>query len=311
MQLRNTEIFCDVVTHRSFSRAAEARSISQPAASQAIQQLEDVLGTTLIDRSKRPFELTPAGELYFEESRKLLEAFRRIEDKVQRFGDRVSGRVRVASIYSVGLLQMTEYVQRFATTYPDVQVHLDYLHPDKVYERVRHEECELGIVSFPRDGGDVSSIRWQMQPMGVVVPLGHRLSEHEAVSLEDLAGEAFVAFSDDLRIRRQIDRCLKRAGVSVTVIHQFDNVENIKRAVEIGAGISILPLPTVRREVAHQFLAAIPFRDRDLVRPLGIIHRRHKYLSTAAEKFVELLQEQPAVDDSDTSLVPLGSNGKP
>ena len=111
MHLRNVEIFCDTVVHRSFSKAAEARGISQPAVSQAIQQLEDRLGLTLIDRSKRPLELTSAGRVYYDGCRKLLDDFRDVERaRVQQLNGRIIGRVRIAAIYSIGLLQMAEYV---------------------------------------------------------------------------------------------------------------------------------------------------------------------------------------------------------
>jgi DNA-binding transcriptional LysR family regulator len=304
MLLRNAEIFCDIVACRSFSKAAEVRNISQPAVSQALHQLEEYLGATLIDRSKRPFDLTSAGEIYYHGCRELFEGFRRVEDRVQQFGHRVTGRLRVASIYSVGLLQMAGSVRRFRCEYPDVALSLEYLHPDEVYGRLRREEADLGVVSFPRDGGDISSIPWQEQEMGLVVAPGHRLSARSAVSWQSLQGEPFVGFTSELRICREIERRLKREKVSVKVVHTFDNIENIKRAVEIGAGLSILPLPTVQREVEHGVLTAVPFEERKLFRPLGIIHKRHKYLSNAAEKFVELLHDEHAADGLDLSLIP-------
>jgi DNA-binding transcriptional LysR family regulator len=300
MHLRYVEIFCDTVAFRSFSKAAEARGMSQPAVSQAIQQIEESLGVTLIDRSQRPLELTPAGRIYHDGCRRLLDEYREIEDRVRQFNGRVAGRVRVASIYSVGLLQMSAYVREFERRFPDVELRLDYVHPDEVYSRVRRDEADVGLVSFPRDGGDVSAIPWQEQEMGLVVPPRHRLADLPAVKLAELDGEDFVGFTDDLTIRRETDRLLKKHRVAVTVIHEFDNVENLKRAVEIGAGVSILPLATVRRETESGLLRAIPFLDAHFVRPLGIIHKRHKHLSTAAECFVDLLHEDLGVDSPHT-----------
>ncbi len=303
MLLRNAEIFCDIVACRSFSKAADARSISQPAISHAMQQLEEYLGTTLIDRSKRPFHLTSAGETYYDGCRKLFDGFLRVEDNVQRIGDRVTGRLRIASIYSVGLLQMAAFVSRFRTEFADVEISIEYLHPDEVYDRLLRDEADLGLVSFPRDRGEFGCIPWQEQEMGVVVAPDHPLGGRTTVSWDDLDGEPFVGFTTDLRIRRQIDRRLKQEKVSVTVVHSFDNVETIKRAVEIEAGISLLPFPTVRREVDHGFLKALPLADRTFFRPLGIIHKRHKHLSNAAEKFVELLHDEPTADEPFSATV--------
>jgi len=305
MHLRNVEVFCDIVACRSFSKAAELRGISQPAASHSVQQLEERVGTTLIDRSQRPLRLTSAGEAYYDGCRKLLDDFRLVEDRVRSLGGTISGRVRMAAIYSVGLLQMSEYTQRMQAVNSAVEVQLDYVHPDEVYARVRGDEADLGIVSFPRDGGDVTCIPWLEQEMGLVVSPGDALAGRESVELQAIAGKPFVGFTSDLTIRRETDRLLKRHRVSVRVVHEFDNIENIKRAVEIGAGAALLPLASVRREREFGSLKAIPLADVEFTRPLGIIHKRHKHLSAAAEQFVEVLHEDLGLDSSDTTLAPL------
>ena len=263
--------------------------------SQIVHTLEEHLGTLLIDRSKRPLELTAAGELYYDGCRKLLDTYRRLEDRVRQVeNNKVAGRVRVAAIYSVGLLKMDAYVRRAEELYPEVDLRVEYVHPDEVYERVLSDEATLGLVSFPRDGGEFSSISWQEQKMVLVVPAGHRLAGRKSVSSADIAGEDFVAFTSELTVRKQIDRWLKQAHAPVNVVHEFDNIENIKRAVEVGSAVAILPEPAVKREVALGLLDSVRVKDVDWRRPLGIIHRRHKTLSTAANKFVELLHEDPA-----------------
>ena len=295
MQLRNVEIFCDVASRRSFSKAAKAHNVSQSMTSQIVHTLEEHLGTLLIDRSKRPLELTAAGELYYDGCRKLLDTYRRLEDRVRQVeNNKVAGRVRVAAIYSVGLLKMDAYVRRAEELYPEVDLRVEYLHPDEVYERVQSDEATLGLVSFPRDGGEFSSISWQDQKMVLVVPAGHRLAGRKSVSSADIAGEDFVAFTSELSVRKQIDRWLKQEHAPVNIVHEFDNIENIKRAVEVGSAVAILPEPAVKREVALGLLDSVRVKDVDWRRPLGIIHRRHKTLSTAANKFVELLHEDPA-----------------
>ena len=293
MHLRNVEIFCDVATRRSFSKAAEAHNVSQSSASQAVHLLEKQLETRLIDRSKRPLELTPAGRVYFEGCRELLEGFREIEDRLQGMRNKVAGRVRVAAIYSVGLLQMDAYTNLYAELFPDVELQLAYLHPDEVYSRILNDEADLGLVSFPREGGETNSIPWQEQEMVLVVPAGHRLAHRGSVAVSELNGENYVAFTSELTIRKQVDRWLRRAKVNVKIVHEFDNIENIKRAVEIGSGVAVLPIPTVRRETEFGSLVAVEFEDVTWYRPLGIVHKRNKTFSTAASKFVELLHEDP------------------
>jgi DNA-binding transcriptional LysR family regulator len=306
MHLRNVEIFCDVVSHGSFSRAAEAHEVSQSSASQAVNMLERRLGCQLIDRSKRPFELTPAGQIYYDGCRKILESFRHVEDRVQQMRNKVIGRVRMAAIYSVGLLQMDAYAKRYKALYPDVVLQLEYLHPDEVYSRVLNDEADLGIVSFPRVGGEIASIPWQNQEMVLVVPPGHRYAvvppEHRyaaephsaqrSIAVQALDGETFVGFTSELTIRKQIDRWFKQERITVDLVHVFDNVENIKRAVEIGSGVALLPAPTVRREVEAGLLHAVHLEGVAWQRPLGIVHRRNRTLTNPARKLVELLRDR-------------------
>src|SRR5579862_4674480 len=293
MHLRNVEIFCDVVAHRSFSKAAIENEVSQSAASQAVHMLEKRLGCRLIDRSKRPFQLTAAGQIYYDGCRKILESIRHVEDRVQQMRNKVIGRVRLAAIYSVGLLQMDTYAKRYKTLFPDVVLQLEYLHPDEVYSRVLNDESDLGIVSFPRVGGEIASIAWQNQEMVLVVPCGHRHAGQASVPYQELDGETFVGFTSELTIRKQIDRWFKQSGISVEIVHVFDNVENIKRAVEIGSGVALLPAPSVRREAETGSLSAVHIDGAPWHRPLGIIHRRNRTLTNPARKLVELLRESP------------------
>lgn len=293
MHLRFVEAFCDVVQQRSFSKAAAAHGVSQSAVSQAVHLLEKRLGTLLIDRSKRPFELTAAGQVYFDGCRELLDDYRAIEDRVLKLRDKVVGTLRVAAIYSVGLLQMDGYAKRFGEQFPDVRLRVEYLHPEKVYEQLAHDEAELGLVSFPRDRGEFTNVPWQSQPMVLVVPPNHRLAGRTCLEVRDIDGEDFIGFTEELSIRKEVDRWLKRSKVNVNIVHEFDNIENIKRAIEVGAAVAILPLPTVRREADTGSLAVIPFSDVTWMRPLGIVHKRHKILSNAAHKFIEMLRQDP------------------
>ena len=150
MQLKSLKVFCDVVGWRSFSRAADENGISQSGASQVVNQLERRLGVKLIDRSKRPFVLTPEGETYYEGCRKLVQRYDALEDQVRTLHEEVSGRVRVVSIYSVGLHHMSRYLQEFLSQYPKANVRLEYQHPHRVYEAVEKDHADLGLVSYPR-----------------------------------------------------------------------------------------------------------------------------------------------------------------
>ena len=314
MHLKDVELFCEVADRRSFSRAAEAHSLSQSSASHAVSTLERRLGTQLIDRSKRPLDLTPAGEIYYQGCRDILRSFAAMEQRVRGLEPTISGHLRVAAIHSVGLLEMDTLTRTFHEQCPEVEVHVSYRHPKEVYDALRDGEVELGLVSFPREGGEFGCIRWQEQEMVVATPPGHRLACAQSLPAADLDGTDFVTFDSGLPVRRHIDRWLRSVGAAVNVIHEFDNLENVKRAIEIGAGIGLLPRPTIAREVELGSLAAVPLADAQWTRPLGVVHRRNKTLSAAAERFVALLKStaaEPLKSAADEPAAVLVASGNP
>ena len=304
VNLKSLNIFCDIVSRRSFSRAAEDNGISQSGASQVVSQLESRLGVQLIERSKRPLVPTREGKAFFDGCRKILAAYDALEDEVRTLHDEVAGRVRVAAIYSVGLHHMSSYLQEFWAQHPKANVRLEYLHPERVLESVENGEADLGIVSYPRSTRLLEAEPWRDEPMVVVCEPSHSLAGADEAPLEALAGLPLVGFDTDLVIRHEIDRVLDSQGVEVDVVIEFDNIETIKRAIEIDAGIAILPEPTVLREVAAGSLARVKIADSEaarlLVRPLGIIRGRNRPLAPTVQRFLDLLRGHAA----DLDVVP-------
>jgi DNA-binding transcriptional LysR family regulator len=290
MHLKSLKIFCDVVYRRSFSRAAEDNGISQSGVSQVITQLEHRLGVKLIDRSKRPFALTSEGEMYYEGCRKIVDRYFALEEEVRSLHGEVAGRVRVAAIYSVGLHHMSRYVQEYMAQYPKANVRLEYLHPHRVYEAVENDQADIGLVSYPKSSRTIKAILWREEPMLLVCAPSHRFAGREHVSFQELSDEPLVSFDAELTIRREIDRTLAAHNTEARVTMEFDNIETIKRAVEIGAGIAFLPAPTIVREVETGTLVGVPLKTQELVRPLGILHRRGKELGVTVRRFVDLLR---------------------
>jgi DNA-binding transcriptional LysR family regulator len=292
MHIRFLKIFCDIVDLASFSRAAEANGVSQSNASQVVHQLEQRLGVRLIDRSRRPFLLTPEGQRFHEGSRVIVQRYDDLEREVRSLHAAVAARLTVASIYSVGLAHMSRFLHDFLAANPGADVRLEYLHPDRVYEAVDHGQADLGLVSYPESSRTLSAIAWRSEPMVLVCHPQHVLANRASVPLEKLQSEPLVAFQQGLKIREAIDRVLAERGVSVKIELEFDNIETIKQAIEVGAGISLLPRPTIGRELTMGTLAIVPLEGQPLSRPLGIIHRRDRKLSETAERFVALLKSQ-------------------
>jgi len=295
MHIKSLKVFCDVVGRRSFSRAATDNGISQSGASQIVHHLEDSLGVKLIDRSKRPFVLTTEGEVYYEGCRKLVQRYYALQEEVRSLHQEVEGRVNVASIYSVGLSYGRQLVDEFTRRHPKAAIHIEYHHPHRVYELVAEDQVDVGLISYAQATRTVKAVHWCEEPMMLVCSPSHPLAQSESINLADLNGLEIIGFDRDLKIRRRIDRHLAERGVEVCVRMAFDNIDTIKRAIEVNSGASLLPEPTVLRELHTAAFIAVPVRGLDLARPLGIIHRRGVELGKTARRFVQLLQELPSL----------------
>ena len=290
MRLEAIKVFCDLISSGSFSKAAEVNELSQPTVSRFVHQLEERLGGPLVDRSTRPPQPTTLGRAYYDGCKRLLERYAELEASLRRSETERTLTVRVAAIYSVGLGDMGQYVERFRAEHPTAKVHVEYLHPDQVYLRVRGRLADFGLVSFPARSRDLTVLDWREEEMVVVCPRGHRLARYKRVNPARLSGEKFVAFDRKLVIRREVDRFLRDHGVRTEAVFEFDSIENIKKAVEVGTGVALLPEPTIRQEVESGALLGLRLDRARFVRPLGIIHCRQHPPGTAALAFIDLLR---------------------
>lgn len=291
MKIETLRIFCDVVQRQSFSRGAAVNDVSQSAATQSVHRVERHFGVQLVDRTKRPFVLTPEGQVCYEGFREVVELFDAAEARVRSMREEIGGTVRVAAIYSVGLHDMRQCMQEFMRRCPQSTVRLEFSHPHRVREAVLNADVDLGILSYPTPSADLTVIPLRSERMVLVCHCDHRLAREDAVTAEHLQDQDFVGFDPDLSIRKEIDRTLQQRGVKIRRVMEFDNIETIKQAVAIGAGVSILPEPTVREEARNGTLAMVRLIAPEMRRPIGIIHRQRKAFSPAANRFIELLRE--------------------
>ena len=296
MQLETLYLYCDVIRSNSFSLGAAAHEISQSAASQAVRQLEQELGVQLIDRTKRPFMVTREGGVFFEACQEIIESFEKVKAEITSEHTRIEGTVRVAVIYSVGLQDMGWYTQQFTSLYSRARIRLAYLHPDEVIDAVISDSADLGILSFPSPHRSLAVIPWHSEPMVFVCSIDHPLAAKERVTAGEVAQEQFVAFDKTLSSRKAIDRALRSRGFKADVVMQFDNIETIKEAITTHAGVSILPRPSVNREVEEGVLAARPMDMPELIRPIGIIHRRQKQLTPTTAALLDFLRNHRPVE---------------
>jgi DNA-binding transcriptional LysR family regulator len=262
-----------------------------------VQEVERRLAAALFDRSKRPLGLTDAGKLYSEFCRDVLHRQEQFELALERLKSEVDSTVRVASIYSVGLSEMGHLQEEFAMRYPEARLQVEYMRPDRIYEAVRGGTADLGLVSYPEASREITAIPWRNEEMQLAVPPDHPLAHLEEVHAADLSGQDFVGFDEDLSIRKELERFFRSQGIAVHLVMHFDNIQMIKEAVALGRGVSILPARTMQTEIAQGRLVAVPLRQPELVRPLGIVHQKRKKLNRAAEGFLAMVTEAAPMGD--------------
>jgi DNA-binding transcriptional LysR family regulator len=292
MQIETFKVFCDLVDTASFSKAAELNSITQSAVSQQIRALEKKFKVSLIERGKKNFSVTTEGRVFLEASKDILRAYDSLSDRLERLQTMVAGVLRIATVYSIGLHELPRNLKAFRKAFPAVDVAVDYLRSAQVYQRIADGEADLGLVAFPtrRKGVTVES-PWK-DKLVLICPPSHRLARKKSVAITALDGERFISFAFDQPTRKAIDRIFKANRVSIRQSMEFDNIETVKRAVEIEDGIAIVPLATVEEETQIGGLAAVEIESIDMWRPIGLIQRRSRNQSPAQRAFVNMLKSK-------------------
>ena len=291
MHVDSLKVFCDLVETASFSKAATAHGITQSAVSQQVRALEARFGCTLLERSRSGVSPTPEGHAFHATCREILAAWTSFENRLGELKHEVSGELRIASIFSIGLHELPARLHAFRAKYPHVDVRVDYRRSAQVYEMVESGEAHIGLVAFPAKRPGILFEIFDEDTMVFICHPRHPLAAKKRIPLTAVAGEPFIAFEPDTPTRKMTDRYLRKAGVKITPVNEFDNIETVKRAVEIGGGISIVPARTVAAEIESGQLAAIEIESPRMTRPLATIIARNRPRPPGLKEFIALLRQ--------------------
>jgi DNA-binding transcriptional LysR family regulator len=297
MQLESLKMFVDVVETGSFSRAAQLNHVTQSAVSQQIRALETRYEQRLLSRSARQVTPTPAGERLFRGCKEILARFAEVEGEIREQAADVSGTCNVSAIYSVGLHELSNVQRELLRAHPKVNLRLNYRRSDQVYDDVILGAADLGLVAYPQQRAGVDIIPFREDKLAVVLPPNHALASKAKVALSAVAGLPFIAFDREAPSRKGIDKLFRDKGLELNVTMELDNVETIKRAVELGLGVSVLPQPTVYQEVSQGSVVAKPFAEGAFTRPIGILVRKGKYLSRASQAVLDTFKKLSTSED--------------
>jgi DNA-binding transcriptional LysR family regulator len=289
MHIETLKIFCDLAELRSFSNTADKHFLSQSAVSQQLAQLELAHKCQLINRKKRPIELTKAGQLLYLAATDMLERYEQLKSELKAMTSASGSRINVAAIYSIGMHTLPGYIKKFMVRYPEVNVHIEYLGADRIYDLVLAGDIDIGLVAVPKRDKRLDVYDFEEEPMVLACSPKHPLSKESQVDIHKLQFERFIGFGKDVPTRVWIDNFLSRYNIVVNPVMEFDNIETVKRAIEINSGISILPQTAILQEVKGGTIKAVGFSNEFFVRPTGIIVRKGKIFGQAGRYFIDLL----------------------
>lgn len=289
MHVENFKIFSDLVESQSFSKAARLNGITQSAVSQQLRAMERNFNVLIIDRSQKGFRLTREGHRLYETAKNMLHEYEKLNSELQEMKKVISGTIRLATIYSIGLHELPPFIKRFLQEYPAVNVRVEYRRSNLVYEDIMHNSVDLGLVAFPVKMRQIEIVPFREDELVVICPPGHPFASRTSVSLKELSDQRFIGFDPDIPTRKAVDGILRQNKLEIEPVMEFDNIETVKRAVEIDAGVAIVPRVTVMQEVKQGTLAVLNLEGGRYTRPLAILHRRNRALTPAIKKFIEVL----------------------
>ena len=288
--IHSLRIFCDLVDTRSFTETGRRNYLTQSAVSQHLKALEQKFGHPLLEReNRRQLGLTQAGRVVYASAQRILAEYRRLEVALRKPPREVSGTLRVAATLTVGLYELQPSLTAFMKQYPKIDLQLTYLRASELYEAVLTGRAELGVIAHPDPHPQLDADLFKKDRLVLIVPNTHAWAGFKRLSLKRLTGKPFIAMQASSLTRKALDRIMRRHGVKVNVVHEFDNLELIKRAVEVGVGVSIVPQGTVRTEVDHGTLKQIDLAEGPLEQPIKILTKKYAERSLPAQKFLSAL----------------------
>lgn len=293
MHIENFKIFSDLVESESFSRAAKLNGVTQSAVSQQLRSMEKHFSVLIVDRSQKQFKLTREGEKLYDGSKEILIRFQKLQSELQEMKKVISGSIHISTVTSIGLHELPPYIKKFLKEFPSVNIRIEYRRSNFVYEDILQNSVDLGLVAFPVKMRQIEIIPFCEDKLTLVCSSESELANRKEISLSEIANYDLIGFDPDIPTRKATDILFKEQKIEIDPIMEFDNIETVKRAVEINAGVAILPLATVLNEVQQGLLKTVRIKGKQIKRPLAIIIRKGRILSPAIKKFIANLTGKP------------------
>lgn len=289
MDLNQLEVLVAVAQERGFSRAADRLHRTQPAVSQAVRRLEEEIGEPLFDRSSKDGTLTAAGQVVYEYAQQMLNLRRDARATVRELHDLQRGKVTIsANEYTV--MYLLPVLAAYRARHPQIKVEVKRSLSSRIPAEVLGREVELGLVTFRPSDPALKPILAATDELALVVAPGHSLAASREVSVRELGVETFIAHNVRSPYRERVVQTFERYRTPLNISMEMPSLEAIKRLVEEGLGVALMPKLAARAEIARGQLVALAVREMRLERKLYLISRTGATLSHAARALLKLIR---------------------
>lgn len=291
---RRLQVFATVAKLLSFTKAAEALHMTQPAVTFQIRQLEEYFNTRLFDRTHNRISLTEAGDLVFGYASRILQHYAEMDNAVRKLTGSVTGPLVVGASTTIGEYMIPGLMGRFQAAFPEVSLRLLVANTGSIVHMVEDNEIDVGVVEGPVNNKNLSSEVCWNDELVCVCPTGHELAGLENVSLEQIIRYPLIFREEGSGTRAEIMKYIENQGHSVkdlNIIMEFGSPESIKSAVEANLGLSILSKVTVTKEQELKLLSTVSLGP-ELIRPFSLVYQRQKFRVRAMEEFMEFIHTE-------------------
>jgi DNA-binding transcriptional LysR family regulator len=296
MDINQLEVLVTVAQEQSFSRAAKALHRTQPAVSQAIRRLELELGEPLFDRSSKDGTLTAAGRVLHEFAQQMLNLRQGAHTAIKELKDLHRGKLLLsANEYTV--MYLLPVLPVFRARHPHIKVEVKRGLASRIPSEILGREFEIGFVSYKPSDSSIASVPVMTDELALIVPPDHPLANKEVVSVKQLGAESFIAHNVSSPYREKVVSTFAKYKTPLNISMEMPTLEAIKRLVEQGMGVALVPRLTAQIEIARKQLVALTVREMRLERGINLIYRKGATLSHAARAFLAVAREKRSKND--------------
>jgi DNA-binding transcriptional LysR family regulator len=293
VDINQLEVFLSVAREKSFSRAAEALHRTQPAVSQAIRRLESELGESLFDRSSKDGTLTTAGRVLHDFAQQMLSLRGHAHTAIRELRDLHRGKLSLsANEYTVmGLLPL---IPVFRARHPHIKIEVKRSLASRIPSEILERHVEMGVVSFKPTDQSIRSVPITADELALIVPSSHPLARKHVVSVRELGAESFIAHNVPSPYRERVVKTFEKYRTPLNISMEMPTLEAIKRIVEDGLGVALVPRLAAQAEIERGQVAGLTVKEMRLERRLHLVYRRGATLSHAAKAFLRVARESSA-----------------